>query len=208
MSQPAGGNALPKVALCFPSGDRVHADFALSLSGLCLYMRGLDIVVVNPKSSIVAVARNNGVERAQKHQAGYLLFLDSDMTFPPNTLARLLGHGKDIVGALYTKRLPPYEILGTPLPGAKATENGLAEMQRIPTGCLLISMRVFDKLERPYFHFGINETTRNLLGEDYAFCDDARAAGFSIWADMNLSREIGHIGEHVCRIPAANSGND
>lgn len=200
MNQPA---TLPKVAVCFPSADRVHADFTLALAGLCLYMRGLDMVVINPKSSIVAVARNNGVERAQKHQADYLLFLDSDMTFPPNTLARLLAHGKDIVGALYTKRLPPYEILGAPMPGATPDDAGLLQMQRIPTGCLLIAMSVFTKLERPYFHFGINETTHNLLGEDYAFCDDARTAGVPIWADMNLSREIGHIGEHICRVPAA-----
>lgn len=194
---------LPRIAVCFPSSDTVQADFAISLSGLCLATRGVEVVVINPKSSIVAVARNNGVERAQKHAADYILFLDSDMTFPPDTLMRLLAHKKDIVGAVYTKRLPPYEILGTPMPDAHTDPAGLAEMQRLPTGCLMIAMKVFNTLPEPYFHFGINPVTRKLLGEDYAFCDDARNAGFTLWADMKLSQEIGHIGQHICRVPTA-----
>ncbi|MGB8601550.1 MAG: glycosyltransferase [Rhizomicrobium sp.] len=196
-------NKPPRVAICFPSADTVQADFALALSGVCLATRGVELVVINPKSSIVAVARNNGVERAQQREADYILFLDSDMIFPADTLMRLLAHKKDIVGALYTKRLPPYEILGTPLPDATPDANGLVEMKRLPTGCLMIAMDVFTKLPEPYFHFGINPETHKLLGEDYAFCDDARFAGFSLWADMKLSQELGHIGQHICRVPTA-----
>lgn len=182
----------------------VHADFTLSLSGLCIVSRQFDLVVVNPKSSIVAVARNNGVKRAQEVKADYLFFVDSDMVFPANTLARLVAHEKDIVGAIYTKRLPPYELLGRTLDShAACDENGLVEMRRIPTGCLLIRMSVFDQMQKPYFRFGVNEKTGGLLGEDYAFCDTVREMGLHIWADMSLSQEIGHIGKHICRVPTA-----
>lgn len=195
---------MPKVAICFPSSDVVHADFALSLAGLCAAAPPIPVVTINPKSSIVAVARNNGVARAQDVGADAILFLDSDMVFPADVLVRLMARRKAIVGAIYTKRLPPYEILGNTLvPDAKADEAGLVEMQRLPTGCLLIAMKVFDYLKRPYFRFGVNEENGAILGEDYAFCDMVRAAGFHIWADLNVSRDIGHLGQHVCRLPGA-----
>jgi hypothetical protein len=56
--------ALPKVAICFPSADMVHADFALALAGLCNATPPLETPIVNNKSSIVAAARNDGVRRA------------------------------------------------------------------------------------------------------------------------------------------------
>ena len=34
-----------------------------------------------------------------------------------------------------------------------------------------------------------------ILGEDYYFCERAREAGFEIWCDGDLSRELAHIGQ-------------
>ena len=78
-------------------------------------------------------------------------------------------------------------------------------MARIPTGCLLIRMSVFDKLPRPYFRFESNEESGDIIGEDYIFCDRARAAGFRVWCDPALSHEIGHIGQQVFKIPLVKS---
>jgi len=199
---------LPKVAVCYPSSDMVHADFTLALAGLCLAAHPLPVTVINAKSSIVAEARNNGVEEARESGAEYLLFLDSDMVFPLTLLHRLLLHRKDIVGAIYTRRQAPYSLLGQILDSHPDPDaGGCVEMARLPTGCMLIRMAVFDALSKPYFFFGINQEQGTLLGEDYAFCDAARAAGFRIWADLNLSQEIGHIGQHVCRLSETLSGD-
>jgi GT2 family glycosyltransferase len=101
----------------------------------------------------------------------------------------------------YTKRVAPFEILGTKLAEQPAFLSGeLLEMQRIPTGCLLIKMSVFDKLSKPYFRFD-TDASGAIVGEDYVFCDRAREAGFRIWCDAALSREIGHIGLNVYRLP-------
>jgi len=198
--------AAPKIALCFPSADMVHADFALSLAGMCHSSGPLDINIINNKSSIVAIARNNGVHMAQEWGAEYMLFLDSDMVFNRGTLLRLLAHKKDIVGATYTKRVPPFSILGGALAGGDIDETGeLAEMSHMPTGCLLIRMAVFEKLSKPYFRFENDETTGAITGEDYVFCARARTAGFQVWCDVVLSREIGHIGQHIFRVPAASA---
>jgi hypothetical protein len=192
---------LPRVSIAVPSGDMVHADFAMAYAQLCLASSGIPLQLTTVKSSIVAQARNNGVELARKFGADYIFFLDSDMLFPPTALFRLLLHARDIVGATYTKRVAPFDILGTKLAEQPAVLTGdLLEMQRIPTGCLLIKMSVFEKLSKPYFRF---ETDANggIIGEDYVFCDQARAAGFRIWCDAVMSREIGHIGLNVYRLP-------
>ena len=195
---------LPKIAVCYPSGDMVHADFALALAGLCLSVHPLEVTVVNTKSSIVAEARNIAVARAQEAGADYLLFLDSDMIFPQDALHRLLIHQKDIVGAIYTKRVPPYDLLGTMLTGAEPPgADGLVEMERLPTGCLLIRMAVFARMTKPYFHFAVDLEQGTLLGEDYVFCDRARIAGYRLWGDFSLSQELGHIGQTICRLPTA-----
>jgi hypothetical protein len=130
-----------------------------------------------------------------------LLFLDSDMVFPPTALLRLILHQKDIVGATYTKRVAPFDVLGSKLAEQPAVLSGdLLEMHRIPTGCLLINMQVFDKLAKPYFRFDTDDKG-HIVGEDYVFCDRAREVGFRIWCDAVLSREIGHIGQSIHRLP-------
>jgi hypothetical protein len=193
---------VPKVAICFASGDMVHADFALALAGLCAAAHPLDTPIVNARSSIVAEARNRCVELAREHGAGALLFLDSDMVFPRTTLQRLLARDKDIVGATYPRRVAPHAVLGASLPGGQVEQDGsLIEMRHLPTGCLMIRMGVFDALAGPSFRFAVAPEIGAILGEDYDFCDRARAAGFRVWCDTELSFEIGHIGQAVHRLP-------
>src|SRR5204863_286060 len=99
------------------------------------------------KSSIVADARNLGLEYAQKYGAEYVLFIDSDMTFPKDALLKLLVRQVDIIGATYSRRTAPFHFLGDILPEQPAdAPKGLLEMSRIPTGFLLIKATVFDKL--------------------------------------------------------------
>lgn len=192
---------LPRVSIAVPSGDMVHADFARAYAELCMAASGLPLQLITVKSSIVAEARNTGVDVAREFGADYLLFLDSDMLFPPTTLFRLLLHRKDIVGATYAKRVAPFGILGRSLAEQPVGQTGdLIEMQHLPTGCLLIKMSVFERLSRPYFQFGINADGA-IIGEDYVFCDRAREAGFRIWCDAGLSLELGHLGQNIYRLP-------
>jgi hypothetical protein len=124
------------------------------------------------------------------------------MTFPRTTLHRLLVHREAIVGATYVKRVPPYALLGSALEAHPTTDaRGLTEMRRIPTGCLLIRLSVFDASAKPYFRYVTNETSGEIVGEDYVFCDRAREAGFRIWCDAALSLEIGHLGLQARHIP-------
>lgn len=193
-----------RVAVCVASGEMVHADFAMALAAM-MYNPGANCVLINTQGSLVVKNHNNAIEEAKKINADWVLFLDSDMIFPPDALHGLLRRGKYIVGATYTKRGLPYEVLGLPLnnESIKAT-TGLVEMAALPTGCLLINMQVFAKLKRPYFRIRITEETdsalQSLQDEDYYFCQAARAAGFKIWMDVDLSKMVGHIGSFVYKI--------
>jgi hypothetical protein len=186
------------VTIGIPSGDFVHADFAMSLAMLCM-SPGAQVALANAKSSLVPLGRNQIVGAAQAMKATHLLFLDTDMVFPADTLKRLLEHEKDIVGATYSKRAPPFHSLTITEEGALAQiSSGLHRVKLLPTGCLLIRMHVFDKLSLPYFN--LETEGEQLRGEDYYFCEKARAGGFDLWCDGDLSSQLGHIGQNIFRL--------
>lgn len=188
----------PLVAIGIPSGDMVHADFAMTLATLCLNP-GARTFIVNAKSSLVMVGRNHCVAAAQAAKATHLLFIDSDMTFPLDLIPRLLRHNKDIVGVVCSRRTPPFHPLGVTYEGECIhITSGLRRMKVLPTGCVMIRLNVFDKIEKPYFNTVAEGD--NILGEDYFFAKKADAAGFELWCDGDLSCEIGHIGQKVYKL--------
>jgi glycosyltransferase involved in cell wall biosynthesis len=191
---------MTRVAIGIPSFDMVHADFAMSLALLAHAAKDLDLVFLNGKNSIVSTARNQIVRAAQELEAEWLLFLDSDLIFPPDTLKRLLAHSHDIVGATYRRRTAPNDMLGATLrPEADDYESGLVEMSYIPTGCLLVRLSVFEKFSSPVFRFAVDEERGETIGEDYLFSTEARQHGHRLWCDIDLSKSLGHIGQVVWR---------
>lgn len=206
--------SLPKVAICLPTFDHVHTGFAMSLAAMCT-APDARLTIINHRSSLIHKSRDALVAEALKSEPDYVLFLDSDLVFPPFTLGRLLSLDKDIVGASYIRRTSPHELLVKPLPGVQRTviNGGVHEVALVPTGCMLVKADVFRKLGRPYFRspsFERNHATPPILreymnddmkpctvGEDTWFCAAARAAGYSIWWDADLTMDVGHIGEHI-----------
>jgi hypothetical protein len=63
---------------------------------------------------------------------------------------------------------------------------------------MLIRMSVFDRLPKPWFN--LVAVGDQLRGEDYHFCESARAAGIEVWCDGDLSAELGHIGQKIHRL--------
>lgn len=185
---------VPLVAIGVPCGDRVHTQFAMCLWGLGRGARGHRQGLALGQSSIVANSRNQLVDAMIAMQADYLMMIDTDMTFPLNTVDRLLAHDKDIVGATYVRRGPPFDNLGVTLSGESVqVDGGLVEMRRMPTGMLLIKAAVLAAMPRPVFRFTVDETAGMLNGEDFVFSDMARERGFRLWCDVNLSKEVGHL---------------
>ncbi|HYB96807.1 MAG TPA: methyltransferase domain-containing protein [Vicinamibacterales bacterium] len=160
-------------------------------------------------------ARNAIVEAARQANADWLLMLDDDMVINPlretlaastdySFLSRLLAHDKDVCGALYYQRTGEC----APVLMAKAGEHGYrflrddeltGRLQRVDVaggGCLLIKMRVFDRLKPPYF------APEHKYGTDVQLCRAAAEAGFEVWADTSI--ELGHVREERVIVTSRN----
>ena len=144
-------------------------------------------------------ARINIVKEAQKGDCTHLLFVDSDMVFKPETVEKLLGYDKDIVGADYNMRELPlkstvkiHDKQGNQI--FEPSTDKLYECVAIGTGFMLIKMEVFKKLTYPWFFY---EQDRNemTMGSDMWFCNKAREFDYQIWADPTLA--VGHIGDYI-----------
>lgn len=198
------GSDGPITAICVPSTDMVNANFAMALAQLLYYcgIRRRRTVLINNKGSNIAGNRNNGVREAKRLGASKLLFLDADMTFPMNVVERLEGWGKPIVGASYPQRSGLHKNLAQPKANVPVDLEGkkVIEVDRLPTGCLLIEMAVFDRIAEPWFFFGVDADKKRITGEDYNFCDSARAAGIPVHLDVDLSFNIVHWGESGWRL--------
>ena len=144
--------------------------------------------------------RNNIASSAGSYD--YLFAVDSDMSFPPDTLTRLLSHDVDLVSGIYMKkRLDPVEFeiyrkdtQGT-LKSFSPLGNQLFEIDACGFGCVLIKTSVFSRIDNPYFFNTSYDTNVLSLSEDLFFCKKLRYAGIKMWADPMVV--CGHIGPYT-----------
>jgi hypothetical protein len=155
--------------------------------------------------TIIFKQRENLAEMAVEDDATHVLWVDGDMTFPADALERLLAHDKDIVGCNYSRRRRPC------VPTARKDgvwvypdeHTGLIEVEAVGMGLCLVKADVFKAMEKPWFNFARNPKTGQGIGEDFYFCYGARHAGFKVWCDMDLSAELGHVGDHTYQLEDA-----
>ena len=209
-----------KVMIAIPSMNTWEADFGMSLAFMVNYVtknsvvssEQLNIQLHNHKGSILAQSRQRMVDIAIKGGATHLLFIDSDQTFPPDTLHRLLMVHKKVVACnIATKMLPSTGTArfkdGTILI-TKESDVGIIKVWRVGTGVMLIDLNLFKRegMERPYFTQYWSEELDAYVGEDWAFCEMVEKSGCSIYVEQHLSYEIGHVGKLNYNHDIVNSG--
>lgn len=194
-----------RVCVAIPSGDQVAAGFMYDLATMVgatmASRRDIDLRLSHVQGSIIHTARRDLVRMALAGDCTHILFLDSDMRFPRNTLVRLLSHGVPIVGANYpTRRHPPKPVTFRSDKTDKErvyTEldsTGLEEVDSTGFGVMLIDMDVFRNLPEPWFSFEWR-TPQHMVGEDVYFARKARAElGIPTLIDHDLSKLVKHIG--------------
>jgi len=137
--------------------------------------------------------------KAMKANCTHLLFIDDDMTFPPETLEQLLSHEKEIVGVVASPRMITENTTVLKLDGDVLMKHEipkeLFEVTHVGTGVMLIDMEVFKKIGEPYFKFTTHLNGMTLDGEDAYFCQRAREKDIKIYCDPTLS--IGHLGDYL-----------
>jgi hypothetical protein len=191
-----------------PSGSDIPVHTARSLMEWQMHRKTPSIFSFK-LDTYIEKARNEAVVQAVQANATHLMFIDSDMYFPPDGVDRLLAHKKDIVGGLYFGRMHPKPMAFRIKDNQSVSvdpriEHGVVEVDFIGTGFMLIDMKVFEKLDPPFFSFSYHPEDIGLpktgdmfapKGEDVFFCMYAKKNGFKVFCDTDL--KLGHVGQRV-----------
>jgi len=151
-----------------------------------------DFIFIHADNGPIDTLRNDIVDTALRAGATHLIMQDVDMIYHPKTITRLLSHRLPVVGALCFRRYPPFDsiMLRVTNGGYQSVddweENELVEVDATGSGCLMFDMKVFKELPRPWFRFQQDPDTGATIGEDIGFCQDLKAAGYSIFVDTSV----------------------
>lgn len=186
----------PKIILAMACQDIIRAKTAHAIA--CATIGDSNIIdFLMMQSCDISSARTWLVKQAIEKGATHLFFVDSDMTFPHDTIQRLLARDKDIIGVEYHKRVFPLVTVTAYLADEKKSETEPFKVGVAGTGVMLIKLALFDdpKLDKNWFSFGRNAAGEHVIGEDGWFCNTARAAGYDVWVDPSI--KVGHLGEYA-----------
>lgn len=211
-------NGTPKVFIAIPTySGKLDARLVHSLlETIPLFQKegiGFEFQTLS-YSCHVDDARNELVRRFRESDCDSLIFIDADVSWRPESLARLVKHDRDVVAGVYPKR----SIHDTDFPvlvegGVElwADQDGLVEVLGAPTGFMKIKRHVIEKLAalnsaKKYldrrqtsddipnviiFERTLENSQR--YSGDYAFCLAWRKLGGKIFVDPEL--RLAHKGE-------------
>lgn len=222
-----------KLAICIPCYGNPEAAFVQSLLNMVNHFTNAEAVGPDGPidiewetfivgTSMLTESRHRLVGEALAWGADYMLCLDADHTFPPDTFMRLWSANKPVIGCNYARRATPTAPTAAQIESGllyttkEKAEAGLVEQCRhLGFGVLLIDMRIFDVLQAhaetkgeksflPLFLFQPTEDKVGMIGEDVFFFAKLKEAGIVPWVDHGLSWEVGHIAKatftnaHAC----------
>lgn len=200
-----------KVVVGIPHTGIWMADFGLCLANLMAYCAHRKIMpyekqtiaILSSRGSILPRQRLEIIKGAEQANADYLLWLDSDHMFPPQTLHRLLAHGKDIVGVNHvTKMVPaqptarnraPDHDRGVPV-YTDPDSPDLEKVWRIGCGTLLMNMKAVRAIGHEVLAIKYVPEYDTYGGEDWPMIEAAEKLGYETWIDHRLSEMCEHIG--------------
>jgi hypothetical protein len=184
----------------------VPAAFAVDVAQLYAYTRergpwGSDVTIGWVASTYIHVGREWFLEASLKQGATHIFWLDTDMSIPRETIVLLAMHEQPIVACNYRVRQDSglfTAFRGEDRVQTTETSTGLDAVDYCGMGAMLMRADAVADLVRPWFRHGLNELGGD-IGEDVMFCRGLRAAGHQIYIDHDLSKEVGHIGQHTYR---------
>lgn len=195
-----------KTLIAIPCMDTVPTEFASSL--INLHKPPGTSYALRP-NSLIHDSRNNLAALALQNNYDRVLWLDSDMRFPPDLLQRLAADmdelNADYVSALYFKRHPPCAPVLYKQITYDTTPDGILHSEAIPYhdyhrnsifpcagtgfGAVLTTTSLLRRVwesSGPPFHPLLQ------MGEDLSFCYRASQINTPLYCDSRIS--IGHVG--------------
>jgi hypothetical protein len=194
-----------KIMIAVPSAGSIEPETFVSIYNMDV-PQGFETELKIFYSYLIDDVRNRIADHAITNKFDAVLFVDSDMKLPRETLTRLISQDKDIVSGLYVKKNDGEKIIelfvkkeGKTIDNAglrNATEadfhgRSLVEVEACGFGCILVRTHVLEKIGYPYFKVTVVNREKR-IGEDIDFCLKAKGKWFKIHALTDL--RVGHIG--------------
>lgn len=203
------------VAVCVPARDEVHTGFAFDFARMCANdsidrcaKTGGKLMLYTMAGTLIFDQREKLVSTALSEGADVVVFIDSDMRFPPDLINIMLSREVPIVGVNATTRREPtiptacnlfreYDDEGnvTKFWWEKVDsrdKNGIEKITAVGFGAVMIRKEVFESTPTPWFDVKWGKS--GIIGEDIHFCVKAGDHGFDTYVDHELSMHIRHIG--------------
>ena len=191
-----------KTLIAVPCFDMVHTKFMQSLMAL---QRTEDTSFTVVTNTLIHIARNVIAGNAIKAEFDRVMWFDSDMVFPPDTMFRLseaIDKGYDLATGLYFTRKPPIKPviykslwwdnkdgLNVGAENDYDYKEGLIEIAGAGFGCCMTTV---DLLRRVGDMFGSPFMPLQGFGEDLSFCWRAIMVGAKMGCDTSI--KCGHVG--------------
>jgi len=159
------------------------------------------VSLITVESSMLSTSRERIVRQALRNKEyTHLMWIDSDMKVPMNTIHRLLAHKKDFIAANCTTRKAPVEPVAHDLEGNRlhsVGKHGIQEVQHVGLAVALVKLEPLKRLRPPLFLMDWIHEYSDYCGEDVYFSQKLKDIGVSLWVDHDLSVEVGHVGTKV-----------
>jgi len=198
-----------RLAVCIPTRDTMHSGCTYSLYNLAkiLNEHNIDNKLFLSPGTLIANQRHELVLAAKEWGATHVMFIDSDIEFQPYHVLDLLDFDEDIVGAAYSKRVPPFITTAwhkiydwnSHIDVTAQTDSHI-QVECMALGFCLINIDVFEKLELPWFILGYDKTVNQYTGEDIEFFRQCNDANIPIWLDIATTCELGHLGTQAFKV--------
>lgn len=154
-----------------------------------------------------------------KMQTSHMLFIDSDMAWPPELILDMIRFNKPLVGALCPKKKMPIEFAGRAKRGDARVVNGFMEVSGVGGAIMLISREVVTAILAKWPELSDTTTVKNHaakaildaqgvsrlikvfnklhvdgeeFSEDLSFCHRWMECGGEVWG--NIAHPVSHIG--------------
>ena len=213
----------PTLYIAMPCYDSVKINTMLSVIKLVqqLSKSGINLGINTMKSPLIHQGRNYLTSIFLTTPYQYLLFIDSDVEFEPEAVAKMLIAKKEIICTPYRVKAPQldkhiYTVEFKNPKNIPILPGGLVELEAGPTGLMLIDRKVFEKIiknhpelkiKNPaipnagkshefyynFIDFGFKDGFA--MGEDVSFCKLARKNDIKIFA--NTESRTSHHGSYA-----------
>lgn len=197
-----------------------HTSFMISMMRLIMALKNSNIdATVFPITfeSLISRARNAAVAHFLSSEATHILFIDSDIEFNPDDVAKLINANKDVVCGAYPQKWLNIEKLQTGKPIEVCTKSSCHvldvetnECEYVTTGFLLIKREVFLKMIEEYpdrkyvndidgymgastdafydfFPVSVHPETKKYESEDYGFSRLWRQTGGKLYVVPDIT---------------------